>query len=232
MGKISSLMSVAKANDSHIIAITETKIGNITPDTPDYHWINGPRNQHGGGVALLIREDIKHHINKPPELEDQDQEIKWIEFTSGKNKVYIGVYYGPQEKVSEEEAERQYSQLTTQITKLKKRGEVLLVGDFNAKLEINNNIVKQKISRNGKYMQRMLEQTSMIPKSLEADIGHWTRVKRKDTNERSVIDYVLMTEKLAENTKYLEIDETGVNRLKGKAETDHNTITAKLVILI
>ena len=228
MGKVCSLMSVAKANDSHIIALTETKIGKITPDTPGYHWVNGPRDLNGGGVALLIREDIQHLIKKPPELEDQDQEIKWIEYTSGKNKVYIGVYYGPQEKVSEEEAERQYSQLTTQISQLHKKGEVILVGDFNAKLEINNDIVKQKISRNGKYMHRMLKETGMTPKSLEADIGNWTRVKRKDTNERSVIDYIIMTEKLAEQTKYLEIDEIGTNRLKGKAETDHNTIIAEL----
>ena len=227
-GKVPSLMSAAKAANSHIIALTETKIGNVPPNTQGYHWINGPRSTNGGGVALLIREDIKHMTNRAPEVEDQDQEVKWVEYNSGKNKVYIGVYYGPQEKVSDEETERQFSQLTSQINKLRKLGEVILVGDFNAKLEINNDVVQQKISRNGKCMQRMLDETGLQTKSLEATIGHWTRVKRKDTSECSVIDYVLMTEKTAQSTKYLEIDESGAYRLKGKAESDHNTILVEL----
>ena len=228
MGKAPSLTSAAKAANAHIVALTETKISNVPPNIQGYHWVNGPRNPNGGGVALLIREDIKHLTKRAPDLEDQDQEVKWIEYTSGKHKVFIGVYYGPQEKVSDEEAEREYSQLTTQINKLKKQGEVILVGDFNAKLEINNQVVQQKVTRNGKCMQRMLDETGMKPKSTEATIGHWTRVKRKDTSERSVIDYVLMTDKTAQSTKYIEIDELGALRLKGKAESDHNTIIVEL----
>ena len=38
------------------------------------------------------------------------------------------------------------------------------------------------------------------------------------------IDYVLMTEEAAQTTKYLEIDEEGTHRLKGKEDSDHNTI--------
>ena len=145
-----------------------------------------------------------------------------------RNKVHIGVFYGPQEKCSNEEADRQFSQITTQVNKLKKQGEIVLMGDFNAKLEINNSIVQQSQSKNGKYMQNMLEETNLIPISTNATLGHWTRVKRKDTNEKSVIDYMLMSEGIAKTTNYLEIDEVGTYRLKGKAETDHNTITAEI----
>lgn len=217
-------MSAAKSTDAHIIALTETKLGKITPNTPGYSWVNGPRDPKGGGVALLIRDDISHMINKPPDLEDQDQEIKWIELKCPNNNIFIGVYYGPQEKVSEEEVERQFSQITSQIIKLKKRGEIILTGDFNAKIEINNNVVKQAMSRNGKIMQNMIENTNMTPVSTQATMGNWTRVKRKDNNERSVIDYILMSEQLVPAVNYIEIDEAGSYRLKGKAESDHNTI--------
>ena len=223
-------MTAAKTTDAHIIAITETKIGKTPPNTPGYYWYNKHRKSNGGGIALLVREDIIHLVKKIPEdeLENQDQEIMWIEASCGKNRVCIGVFYGPQEKCSNEEADRQFSQITTQINKLKKRGEVILMGDFNAKIEINNDIVHQQQSKNGKYMQEMLEETSMIPKSTNATLGHWTRVKRKDTTEKSVIDYVLMSEGISQKTNYLEIDETGAYRLKGKAETDHNTILTEI----
>ena len=88
--------------------------------------------------------------------------------------------------------------------------------------------MRQEQSKNGEYMQRMLEETNMIPKSTQADIGHWTRVKRKDTNERSVIDYVLVSEGVEQSIKHIEIDEIGACRLKGKEESDHNTITIEL----
>ena len=113
-------------------------------------------------------------------------------------------------------------------TDLKKQGEVVFVGDFNAKIEINNNTVNQIESKNGKYMQKMIDETNMTPKSIYATLGHWTRVKRKDPNEKSVIDYVLMSENIAKTSQYLEIDESGTYRLKGKAETDHNTIITEI----
>ena len=228
MGKITSLNSVAKTTDAHIIALAETKLGKTPPNTPGYKWINGYRKPGAGGVALLIRDDIKHLTKEETDLENQDQEIRWLRLTNGRNTTYIGIYYGPQEKVSREEADRQYSQITSQIIKLQKKGEIILVGDFNAKLEINNTIVRQEQSKNGEYMQRMLEETNMIPKSTQADIGHWTRVKRKDTNERSVIDYVLVSEGVEQSIKHIEIDEIGACRLKGKEESDHNTITIEL----
>ena len=229
-GKISSLTTVAQSNESHIIALAETKLGNTPPVVAGYTWYNKPRKLGSGGVALLVRDDIKHMTKLVQEIEDYDQEILWIEINMCKEKVFIGVYYGPQEKCSNEEADRQYSQMSSQINKLKSKGEVVLMGDFNAKLEIKNKEVQQKASRNGEYLEKMLSNTNTTAKSIEATTGNWTRVKRKDQNERSVIDYVIMTEKIAQTTKYLEIDEIGAHRLKGKEESDHNTMIIETAI--
>ena len=72
-------------------------------------------------------------IKPVQELEDQDQEIVWGELCKSQTNVYIGVYYGPQEKCSKEEIDRQFSQLTSQISKLKRKGEIILMSDFNSK---------------------------------------------------------------------------------------------------
>ena len=77
-------------------------------------------------------------------------------------------------------------------------------------------------------MERMLKETNLTVSSKEATIGHWTRVKKKDTSERSVIDYILASQEVAKMIKYIEIDEHGTMRLKGKEETDHNTITVEI----
>ena len=143
-----------------------------------YRWINKNRQTRGGGVALLIREDINHLIKTVDNLEDHDQEILWTELTHGKEKVFIGIFYGPQEKCSNEEADRQYSQLTTQINTLRQQGEIILMGDFNAKLEISNEYVTQTESRNGKCLRNMLEDTQTEAVSTKATKGNWTRVKR------------------------------------------------------
>merc|ERR1711942_599023 len=199
------------------------------PVIPGYEWINKPRkNKTGGGVALLIRQDI-HHLTEVVEgLEDQDQEVIWVKLENSRTKTHIGIFYGPQEKCSNEEAERQYAQLTTQINKLKAQGEVALMGDFNAKLEIKGDI-QQTQTRNGKHLAKMLEDTNTCAISVEKN-PTWTRCrKRKDTIEKSIIDYIIMTPRLAQ-TSHTNVDDAGILKLKGKEETDHSTITAELEI--
>ena len=63
----------------------------------------------------------------------------WIQInTHQNNKLYVGVYYGKQEKEHIETVEREFSQLRSQITKLKTQGPIILTGDFNAKIKIEN----------------------------------------------------------------------------------------------
>ena len=229
-GKITSLISTAQATNAHIIGLAETKLGKTHPIVQGYEWINKPRKgRTGGGVAMLIREDIYHLTEPVEDLEDQNQEILWVKIEAKRAKTYIGIYYGPQEKCSKEEAERQYAQITSQINKLKTKGQVILMGDFNAKLEIKTQNITQNQTRNGKYLQKMLDDTDTKPVTLQADIVAWTRTrKRKDIMEKSIIDYVIMSNPIADLTKMVHIDEAGIYKLKGKEETDHNTITIEV----
>ena len=139
--------------------------------------------------------------------------------------IHICIYYGKQEQAAEEQIKEEFSKLTTQVNKLKQNGEVILTGDFNAKLEINKDQAKQKQSRNGKIMAEFLQNTGLQPVSLEAKTGIWTRVNRNNQTEKSVIDYILATPQVAKQSKNIIIDETGNLRMKGRKESDHNTIT-------
>ena len=227
LGKIDSLITAARTTEAHIICLAETKLGQTPPDIPKYTWKSNHYRKTetgGGGVGILVREDIKHLIEPvDEELENHDQEIAWVKLKQRTN-IYIGIFYGPQEKCSNEEAQRQYSQITSQINKLSRRGEVILAGDFNAKLQINTEEIQQNMSKNGKYMQNMIDHTGLRIPSLEINPVKWTRVKRKDNKERSIIDYVLMSNRMAQSTKRIEIDDIGLFRLKGKEESDHNSI--------
>ena len=103
------------------------------------------------------------------------------------------------------------------------------MGDFNAKLEVTTPSITQTQSRNGKHMQKMIDETTTIPITPQAQTGKWTRCrKRKDTMERSIIDYVLMTKSIADLTKMVYVDEAGIHKLTEKEDTDHNTIVVEI----
>ena len=130
--------------------------------------------------------------------------------------LHIGVYYGKQEQAPEEQIREEFSKLTTQINKLKQNGEVILTGDFNAKLEVNNDQAKQNQSKNGKITTDFLTNTGLQPISLKANIGTWTRENRNNCMEISIIDYIIATSEVAKQTKNIITDEIGTLRMKGR----------------
>ena len=144
-----------------------------------YKWETKNRlNRQGGGVAIITKDNITNNCSRVENLEDNNQEIIWIEITAGKVKTYVGTYYGPQESSPPEEIEREMAQLRTQIIKLKQTGRVILTGDFNAKIKIEKDECKQTTSRNGKYLEELIRDTELEPVSTKAQRGNWTWTKR------------------------------------------------------
>ena len=155
--------------------------------------------------------------------------VIWIEIkTTHNNKIYIGTYYGKQEKEPRENIEREFSQLESQINKLQREAPIVLIGDFNAKVEINKRNAYQKQSPNGKYLQQLLDNQNLIPINTTSDKGVWTRVNRKNFKERPIIDYALISKSLTNNIKEMTTDEEGTHRIRGRNETDHNTIMVNI----
>ena len=73
-------------------------------------------------------------------------------------------------------------------------------------------------------LQQLIENTGLITVSTNPDIGMWTRANRKKETEKSIIDYTLATPTMVSNKVVMVIDKTGELRVKGKNESDHNTM--------
>ena len=116
-----------------------------------------------------------------------------------------------------ENAKDIFTALGHQIAQKAQNNEVIIAGDFNAKLQINSNSCKQHISRNGKLLREIMDNNDLTPANLKSNHGIWTRVNRKNAEQKSVIDYILTTEQIA-------------RRIKGTNETDHNTIIMSIRI--
>ena len=151
-------------------------------------------------------------------------EIIWVEVKAGKNKLYIGTYYGQQENTPIENIDREMNELRTQINRLKQEGGIILTGDFNAKINIDQPNCKQATSRNGKYLEELIKETGIIPISTKATRGRWTRQHRTNPTEKSIIDYILVDENTNKQIEEIIVDEEGTHRIRGNNDSDHNTI--------
>ena len=177
------------------------------------------RKSDGDGVCILVSYRIANSTT-----EDNECEIKWINRKSRPRNIAIGVFYGPQINDEAEKIRDIYFELETQIKQKLKKNEIITGGDFNARLDIKNEASNQTENSNEKKLQRIIENNSLIQISTKAQYGLWTRVNRNNTEERSVINYIITTEAIERNTTSLVIDKKGTLRIKGKIKSDHNTI--------
>lgn len=120
--------------------------------------------------------------------------------------------------------------LETQIKQKLTNCEIILGGDFNAKLEIKDPRGEQYISRNGKLLQSIIDNNNLEAKTTKTSSGLWTRVNRTKPEEKSVIDYTITTKVIVNSIKSTTVDEEGSLRIKGKKETDHTTIITEIRI--
>jgi len=225
ISKMKRLEVIAKTTNPDVIALTETK-SEVIPALENYTWTHKPRKKgKGGGVAIAIHHDIRQ-LQIESTLEETEAEILWTKIAKGKSIFCIGTYYGKQEGHKVEEVELEYNQLTTHINRLKREGEIILTGDFNAKMDVyKENKCIQHSTRNGKFLSTLIENTGLKVTSLNYIArGLWTRENRHNPDEKSVIDYILATEETDRNTNDMVIDEEGTMRLDGKSQNDHNTI--------
>ena len=224
-GKATSLITAAQTCNSHIITLSETKLTSHPPQMEGYSWITQNRTQNkGGGTGILIRNDIIHTCQQVTDLEDQNQDVCWAKIQMDNSVIHIGVYYGKQEQAPAEDIRDEFAKRTAQVIQMKQQGEIILTGDFNAKIAIPEDESIQKESRNGKIMMEFIQNTGLIPMSIKPQHGLWTRENRHNPKEKSVMDYILTTPTISTQVNNLAIDEEGTLRLKGKNESNHNTI--------
>ena len=102
-GKIESLTSALQTHNTHIATITETKLGGIPPRVKGYSWIQKNKKRGEGGVAILIRDDLKNKVKIPTFLEDNEIEILWVQIDTKHTPTFIGTFYGAQANKGKDE---------------------------------------------------------------------------------------------------------------------------------
>ena len=139
----------------------------------------------------------------------------------------VGIYYGKQEcRVSKSQIENEMQLLNEEIEEMKKDGNMLIVMDANAKI----GLLGEEISRNGYSLLETFENTELnVMNSGDKCKGRITRKNTQNENEVSAIDFIVTDSTVEQWVKEIEIDEIGLNKIKGKNDSDHNTITVTKV---
>ena len=110
---------------------------------------------------------------------------------------------------------------------MKNEGELLILMDGNAKI----GLLGEEISRNGRLLKQVFDLTelSILNESVKCR-GSITRRNTKNDSEFSAIDFILANNSAKEWINDILIDEAGLFKVRGKNETDHNTICINLTI--
>ena len=226
-GKKNSLLEILNTNQPHLFLLTETqKRSNINEKIGEYTFLSKVReDKNGGGVGILVRDDIKHSVS--PHVPDRNIELIWV-FIKRKKKrpLFIGSYYGKQEtRTSKNEIEREFQMLSEEIEEKSQDGEVFLAMDANAKI----GLLGEAVSRNGKLLLDVVKKHNLTVMNCTSKcVGRITRQNTANGEEVSAIDYILTSDTVEKWISEMIIDEEGLMKIKGKKETDHNTISVKI----
>ena len=226
-GKKTGLTEILLQEQPHVCLLTETQLrSNINVQVKGYTFYSKKREEKlGGGVAILIRNDKRFSV--ACHMSERNIECMWISIRkSGLPPFFIGTYYGKQEtRTSVCQIETEMHLLKEELLETLKEGELLLVMDGNAKIGILN----EPVSRNGRHLLKVIEDTNLIiMNKSDKCCGKITRQNTKKASEFSAIDFVLTSENAEKWINDILIDENGLYKIKGKNETDHNTILINL----
>ena len=80
-----SLHTALTQEGIHIATVAETKLQGPPPRIDGYSWFtrNRKKNQ-GGGVAVVVRNDLISKVRTIDKVENENIEILWVEIKTGK----------------------------------------------------------------------------------------------------------------------------------------------------
>ena len=97
------------------------KLEGHPPHVANYNWVTKNRPTGGGGVGILIRNDILSKTSTVDNIDQEDLETLWIRIKHPEKDITIGIFYGEQENERRISVEKQFNNLTTIPHKDKER---------------------------------------------------------------------------------------------------------------
>ena len=238
-GKLDSFKSELKQANVGLFTLQETHCatkGKVR--IPDFEIFESIRKKAKGGTMLGA-----HKALKPFLIAEYNEtfELLVVEINIANRDIRVITGYGPQENLHESERIPFFLALEEEIVKAELAGKSVIVElDANSKLGpkyIPGDIHNQ--SDNGKLLAALIDRHGMvIGNSMTECKGLITRNRiTKNGSEKSIIDFVLLSDDLKNEVETIVIDEERKNVLtklsktkKGisKVESDHNTIFTHL----
>ena len=109
---------------------------------------------------------------------------------------------------------------------LQQTHRVIILG---AKIEITQPDHQKKQSRNGKMLAKYVNDTDMVNVNThKTHPGSWTRVNTNNSQDKSIIDYIIVSKSLEPSIIESSTDNNNLYTIKGATQTDHNVITATI----
>ena len=201
---------------------------------PGYKIFRNDGTNNSRGILIAIKEKLKTIVVEVNREEEIGQML-WVLLNNQKTQVRMGVIYGPQENITpNSKLKKLYESISDQVDIGKENNQqIIILGDFNAKIGnyIKNN--KETITKGGRHLKRLVEKQNLCIVNGESNKceGLWTR---EQGEEKSVIDYVITTKKDLNTIKTMKIDEEkefGIYKVEiqgtkqcRKIYSDHNAI--------
>ena len=178
---------------------------------PNFHGYPSTCNNNSGGLYTGVKSSsIKEDI-EITDIDNTDTATIKIIFVDDISLRIIPVY-SPQESDSSDDKDKFYTDLETELEWANLSGDYyLVIGDFNAKLStqymyILNDIHEQ--SSKGLLLSKITERRQLIVlNGSDKCSGIWTRQNNKNSDEKSVLDYVLVEGEFYEYITKMNIDE-------------------------
>ena len=200
------------------------------------------RSDEWGGILFAIKEELQNNVQVKCEM-DSIAEMMFIQVICGRSTMTIGLIYAPQEnQVTKEEIDKMYKDIEKEIIEARNNNHlVIIAGDLNCKIGEHVKGNKKEITKGGRRLLKMAKHNEMIIlNTTDKCKGLWTRSQKEEKGtKRSVIDYVLVTEKHEEIVTKMEIDEERLvtphrndSRPGMEVYTDHNMITVLMNLQI
>ena len=160
----------------------------------------------------MYSEQIKNMItvvNNEENEENGEYEAIWILVNNGRVVIKIGVIfiYKPQEgKATVKKMKEIYKKIEKEVEKsILKSESIILMGDFNCKIGIDEKGNDGEVSKGGKILMEMVKKHDLLVVNKEEKCeGTWTRILG---NEKSALDFMIIKNEDSGYLQSMSVDE-------------------------
>ena len=179
-----------------IVGLCETKIGSLSrPKIQGYEAVYSNLKVGKEGLLVAAKEGTFMSIDKMTvDTEDSGNNILAAQIRYPNFNLRVIVAHAPQESDKPDVREQFFQSLKVEIERGQLNGDqVVVMGDMNGRLNGDS-----EYSPNGECLKSLIEEHQLCVANFHPNsVGKWTRIQeKKKTIEKSIIDYILVEEKL------------------------------------